>query len=575
MIHDRRCWLPRAKSFQTHIRIRLLSYSISQQFRESRQALAYLYNHDQPLPISAAVDPTCRIFIQSSMSSPSVALRSLHPPSLSTFKPCPPPVAMEQDRYPAFYGEPSLPAPSPLHMFKNARDFGITGSHFTSVQGNLNIGPMLALPAIRDIFGLLENEPPGRIASITPRVPKNNPPLPAVVHSAGDSYCRQMLRQGRGFPMYVPGPQKNLPVEYRREGIAIGDVGRVTPEGGFDFFFNIYRPANDPVNVKVPEGFVPLTPYDPIDVTLYDFDSGDYVSTPSIYDVNGGFSQSTPGGKFLFNCRGPNGAVLALPHGARLEKLENLDRMRQYAAKHAESWYKYVNEVRGRELVNGSLCLITGCEKSLSWGIASFQDISLHTDFPLSFTPTAGEDDGYKYRWQGGCGRHKQADAPLVDGTPLNQTTFIHAFTISLGEGLWGKLFGKVEVSQLADSWPDTVGRGFVPFGSQASRSSRSPGLFGIGGWKGCQYSAATFQQLSISETAPISRIFHPAQIIHKHILREVPDATVVITHDDEWRDMFEDVEDNDLEMTGSRYRFDIMEEHGQSIIFDRFFHLT
>ncbi|KAJ7822065.1 hypothetical protein B0H14DRAFT_2370947, partial [Mycena olivaceomarginata] len=72
-----------------------------------------------------------------------------------------------------------------------------------------------------------------------------------------------------------------------------------------------------------------------------------------------------------FNCEGPDGAVLTLPHGADLEKLENLESMRRYAAKHAESWYKYVNETRGRRLVNGSLYLVTGWEKGSIVGMAS------------------------------------------------------------------------------------------------------------------------------------------------------------------------------------------------------------
>ncbi|KAJ7463646.1 hypothetical protein FB451DRAFT_1042801, partial [Mycena latifolia] len=76
----------------------------------------------------------------------------------------------------------------------------------------------------------------------------------ASVDSLGDaytdsgSYCSQLLRRGRGFPLYVPGPQRNLPREYQRQGVAIGDVGRVTPEGIFDFFFNIYLDADDPIN---------------------------------------------------------------------------------------------------------------------------------------------------------------------------------------------------------------------------------------------------------------------------------------------------------------------------------------
>jgi hypothetical protein len=91
--------------------------------------------------------------------------------------------------------------------------------------------------------------------------------------------------------LYVPGPQINLPVQYRREGVAIGDVGRVTPEGNFDFFFNIYLPADHPINVNVPEGFVPLSPSDPIDVGHYDFDPGNYVASPSIHEMNGDFSE--------------------------------------------------------------------------------------------------------------------------------------------------------------------------------------------------------------------------------------------------------------------------------------------
>ncbi|KAJ6560135.1 hypothetical protein B0H19DRAFT_945502, partial [Mycena capillaripes] len=197
----------------------------------------------------------------------------------------------------------------------------------------------------------------------------STPPPPQIpVYSESGRYSSQLLHQGRGFPLYIPGPQINLPAEYRRCGVAIGDVGRVNAEGDFEFFFNIYLPADHPINVNVPEDFVPLSPYDPMDIGHYDFDPGDYVSTPSIQEINDGFAHSIVGGEFVFECEGPNGAVLALPHGAHLEKLQNLASMRRYAAKNAESWYnKYVNEIRGRGLVNGSLSLITGCEKAKSW----------------------------------------------------------------------------------------------------------------------------------------------------------------------------------------------------------------
>jgi hypothetical protein len=121
--------------------------------------------------------------------------------------------------------------------------------------------------------------------------------------------------------------------------------------------------------------------------------------------------------------------------------------------------------------VNGSLYLITGCEKAESWGIATFHDVPGPNEFQLSFAPTTDVNHGHRYRWHAPYCRHKHADSPAVDGTPLNQTTFIHAFAISLGETLWGTLFGDVEICQLADSstFPEKSGRGFVPYASQGS----------------------------------------------------------------------------------------------------------
>ncbi|KAJ7725745.1 hypothetical protein B0H14DRAFT_2410526 [Mycena olivaceomarginata] len=72
------------------------------------------------------------------------------------------------------------------------------------------------------------------------------------VYSESGIYSNLLLNQGRGFPLYRPEPRTNLPKEYKQTGVAIGDVGRVTADGGFDFFFNIYLPADDPINVLFP-----------------------------------------------------------------------------------------------------------------------------------------------------------------------------------------------------------------------------------------------------------------------------------------------------------------------------------
>ncbi|KAJ7603733.1 hypothetical protein FB45DRAFT_701851, partial [Roridomyces roridus] len=178
----------------------------------------------------------------------------------------------------------------------------------------------------------------------------------------------------RGMPLYLPGPGENLPQEYQRHGVSIGDVGSLTPHGDFDFFFNIYLPADDPVNaIGTPENFFPLTPrYASADTRLRKYSAEDYVSTPpSVVKLD-----TRPPPIFAFDCCGPQGAVLTIPLGSRVEELANLENMLRFARENAESWYQYANGARGRRLTNGSLYLVTGWEKALVWGRASFQDLS-------------------------------------------------------------------------------------------------------------------------------------------------------------------------------------------------------
>ena len=59
--------------------------------------------------------------------------------------------------------------------------------------------------------------------------------------------------------MWRPGPSLTLPNEYRRNGIGIGDVGIIYRSEGFGFLFNIFLPADHPVNKgSVPDDFEPL-----------------------------------------------------------------------------------------------------------------------------------------------------------------------------------------------------------------------------------------------------------------------------------------------------------------------------
>lgn len=50
-----------------------------------------------------------------------------------------------------------------------------------------------------------------------------------------------------------------LPIEYRKNGVSIGDVGILLRTGDFVFLFNIFLPGDHEINEgRVPNGFKPL-----------------------------------------------------------------------------------------------------------------------------------------------------------------------------------------------------------------------------------------------------------------------------------------------------------------------------
>jgi hypothetical protein len=78
-------------------------------------------------------------------------------------------------------------------------------------------------------------------------------------------------------------------MEYRQKGINIGDVGIITPSGGFSFLFNICLPHNDPINPStLPEGFAPIyPPIEPMDICEdSEFKPESYLAGPTIEKSN-------------------------------------------------------------------------------------------------------------------------------------------------------------------------------------------------------------------------------------------------------------------------------------------------
>ncbi|KAJ7612343.1 hypothetical protein DFH06DRAFT_1484945 [Mycena polygramma] len=406
------------------------------------------------------------------------------------------------------------------------------------------------------------------------------PPLPANGESLSDieSYCSQLLREKRGFPLYIPHSQ-NVPPEYQEHGITIGDVGSVTQDGEFDFYFNIFLPADHPINAdNTPEDFSPMHPCNSKDIFHGNYGLGHHLSSSTIRKVVLDPPASEfPGGQFAFRCNGPQGAVLALPDGSHVQKLRNVESMRTYAAKHADGWYKYVKGARGRELANGDLYLVTGWEKTRSWGMASYHNVGLNEQFQLLFKRTAVAGATYNpYRWGGIKGqldpsRNKCHDPPSTNNTG-NQTVFVHGWSISLPTGLWGTLFGAVQTSSMVD-FHSLLNPPHGPSvtGSQSSVFSWAFNFFAGHGATGGKQRAVEPQDVVLTGLSPLSTVFNPAKLINEYILYKVaPQGTgIVMSHNDDWCSILGD--DSDLRPSDFFRRIDdhftITEKDGATLL--------
>ncbi|KAF7306458.1 Pleiotropic drug resistance ABC transporter protein [Mycena indigotica] len=420
-------------------------------------------------------------------------------------------------------------------MFRDARNFDITGCQFINVRGDMPL----------EVVEPSSNSPPRQMR--------------VMARSEYETFFSALAIWKRGRPLLCPTPQTNLSREYQQRGICIGDVGSITPEGGFDFAFNVYLPASHPINDNlVPDGFCPLSPYHSVDVSQNDFPPGSHVTSAEVeaacIDLD---SPEFPGGELHFACQGPDGALIALPYGSRLEKLVNLEALRQFAARNAESWYRYINQVRGRRLVNGGLYVVTGCERARSGGMATFRNVSPGRAFKILFTPrvSQGADGQSSYRFSRDNPAHTRTfeSSASSENSKPNNTVFLRGFTISLRKGVRRMFSERLDNSQIDDDLDGSSDgtRGIdVPFGSRNSflslrfrSNKRSHG--------GKQ--ASLNGSCELVDDPPSTTTRDPAQMINEVLLSKFPSATVAITHDDNWADALEtwslaQIEDGDLD---------------------------
>ncbi|KAK7436206.1 MAPK-activated protein kinase Srk1 [Stygiomarasmius scandens] len=414
--------------------------------------------------------------------------------------------------------------------------------------------------------------PPRPSSSKFPSIARKSSDASASLYHAfapQDLYPRMMFPRRKGYAMWYPEPDEGAPPEYRKTGVQIGDLVLITGLGGLGYLFNICLPADHPVNAgRVPEDFKPLKYQLRIQKSTQDPGSFIPSSDSGILaeHINNGdktwLSAKVPeefGEGMVFNSNVPEGALLILPEGGSTVDLYNQGKFYDYANNHALAWYKYVNGVLGYEADNGSLYLVTGCDKSRCWGVSAFSTDNPEDIF-IEFIPRNSQSSTLpQYRF----GNHRAAAvkaAPAFEQQNQAQTgcTFVRGFRVAVRPKFLHRMMGQtVDISSIMDlSEKDIIKttnsrrrpekpilsslKGFLgmkkhsgaPFGKRASG-----GVVGMGA--GGEYD--TEDTGTIEQFPRPTQIYHPSDIISRFILENHPDVDVSVIHDDIWCSLVND----------------------------------
>ncbi|KAJ7588408.1 hypothetical protein C8J56DRAFT_68664 [Mycena floridula] len=303
--------------------------------------------------------------------------------------------------------------------------------------------------------------------------------------TAAQVYNSSLLGKGHGCPLWLPEPDDGLLEEYRRTGVQIGDLLRLTADGGYEYFFNIFQSASHAINVgRVPAGFrkLSLNKKD-ISERKNQHQVGAHLSTMIVTKIAVSAEAETGdaalavsgipmdfGAGIEFTSSSKSGATLVLPDGASRSGYENHTILRDYIAQNIQSWFAYVNGTRGREASH--LCLVTGCDKARSWAVASFSSADTPTKVSLTFKATV-VGAAASYSWH-----EVNSAATRVSREPEkkeNQCVFVRGYNLNQRIIPFRSERITSDVPQVSWKRPSWLARLFRRSSSRLSQSSSSP----------------------------------------------------------------------------------------------------
>ncbi|CAA7271111.1 unnamed protein product [Cyclocybe aegerita] len=257
--------------------------------------------------------------------------------------------------------------------------------------------------------------------------------------SAGSVYALSLMSSGNGFaPLEMLGVQGQSDKHFE-QGISIGDVGYFHKNGRFTYLFNIFYPADDPIQTRhVPRKFSPVGPLSDWEIQKISdhFAPGAVVASEGVQVTQ----TSEPPRQIRFSSSAREGAVVVFPTGGAREDLADTSKLYPYIKEHAVDWYQSRNLYSGSENIlpsppgmNGTLFVVTGTDRATSCATALFP-----MDPDVAITSHLFEyDESLENAWV--------AEIPSARTTYVTESMqpgqrysiFLRGITIALGAPSW------------------------------------------------------------------------------------------------------------------------------------------
>ncbi|KAJ6568350.1 hypothetical protein DFH09DRAFT_1467258, partial [Mycena vulgaris] len=238
--------------------------------------------------------------------------------------------------------------------------------------------------------------------------------------------------------------------------------------------------------------------------------------------------------------------LLLPPDGASRWDLLPLQRCRDYALKHGESWYAFVNGRLGRMIGSGDLYLVTGVIKSTSWSIAAIENESGDGKVSLKLKAAQFGNAGASCAWEWESANSSVNSGPRrrlgEESWRDNQTVFLRGFKVAIRSGFLRRRNALLIVNS---KWSDVMPKPtFIPF------SQSRPGPSGMNDPPRSSGSAPSTSSASDDDESLdyIPIVPHPSADINEFLLDSVANAVVAVTHDDEWASLLDEADDGVLD---------------------------